>query len=144
VQVGAEGAGVVGGAEHAVIDPLLNAIDAAVADPDAGPERFGNLTDGLITAVGDHLRHEEQETLPLIDATLSQPQWQHFTEVHGERVAADISRFLPWLLDSSSPASAAAVLDLRPGNVRGIYQDVGEPAYLRLDLWSPRNPAPRT
>src|SRR5262252_9293921 len=36
--------------EHAAIDPLLNAIDAAIADHGSGPGRLGDLTDGLVTA----------------------------------------------------------------------------------------------
>jgi hypothetical protein len=32
-------------AEHAVIEPLLTAIDAAAADPDYGYQRFGDVID---------------------------------------------------------------------------------------------------
>jgi len=126
--------------EHAAIDPLLNAIDAAVADPGTGTERLGDLTDELTTALTAHLRHEEKEALPLIDATLSQQQWQHFTETHRNRIGNDVPRYLPWLLDSASPASTAAVLDLLPGNARGTYQNDWQPAYARMDLWSARHP----
>jgi hemerythrin-like domain-containing protein len=124
--------------EHAAIDPLLNAIDAAVADPDGGPERLGDLTDGLATALSGHLKHEEAEALPLIDATLPEQQWQHFTEVHRSRIGADVPQYLPWLLDSASPASAAAVLNLLPLNVRGTYTGDWQPAYTGLELWSAR------
>ena len=34
-------------AEHAVIEPLLTAIDAAAADPDYGYQRFGDIVDEL-------------------------------------------------------------------------------------------------
>jgi hypothetical protein len=33
--------------EHAAIDPLLAAIDAAAADPDYGYQRFGDVIDEL-------------------------------------------------------------------------------------------------
>src|SRR5262249_10604612 len=36
-------------AEHAAIDPRLNAIDAALADRDRGPEQLGGPVDGLAT-----------------------------------------------------------------------------------------------
>ena len=35
-------------AEHAAIDPLLAAIDAALPDRDSGPEQIGGLTDALV------------------------------------------------------------------------------------------------
>jgi hypothetical protein len=48
-------------AEHSAIDPLLAAIDAALADRDSGPQRLGELTDALATALRAHLDHEEAE-----------------------------------------------------------------------------------
>ena len=42
-------------AEHAVIEPLLTAIDAAAADPDYGYQRFGDIVDELITKLTAHL-----------------------------------------------------------------------------------------
>ncbi len=45
-------------AEHAVIEPLLAAIDAAGADPDYGHQRFGGIVDELITKLTAHLKHE--------------------------------------------------------------------------------------
>jgi hemerythrin-like domain-containing protein len=126
--------------EHAAIDPLLNAIDAAVADADGGSQRLGDLTDALATTLTGHLGHEETEALPLIDATLPPEQWQHFTEVHRSRIGADVPRYLPWLLDDATPASAAAVLDLLPGGARDTYAGAWQPAYSRLDLWGPRRP----
>jgi hypothetical protein len=45
-------------AEHSAIDPLLATIDAALADRDSGPQRLGELTDALATALRAHLDHE--------------------------------------------------------------------------------------
>src|SRR6266487_3854413 len=42
-------------AEHSAIDPLLAAIDAALADRDSGPQRLGELTDALASALRGHL-----------------------------------------------------------------------------------------
>ncbi len=47
--------------EHAVIDPLLAAIDAAVADPDGGRERFGGLVDELIIELSAHLMRSRRK-----------------------------------------------------------------------------------
>src|SRR3984893_18321591 len=73
-------------AEHAVIEPLLIAIDAAAADPDYGYQRFGDVIDELAAKLTAHLAHEESDGLPLIDASLTPQEWQHFAPVHTERV----------------------------------------------------------
>ena len=124
--------------EHAAIDPLLNAIDAAITGHGSGPGRLGDLTDGLVTALTGHLKHEEKEALPLINATLTQQQWQHFSEVHRNRIGGDVPRYFPWLLENASTENAASVLGLLPENIRNTYRDDWLPAYSRLDLWSAR------
>jgi hypothetical protein len=82
-------------AEHTVIDPLLVAIDAALADRDGGPERLGALTGELADKLRGHLKHEEDEALPLVEATLTLEQWQNFGAVVGSRGAADAPRLTP-------------------------------------------------
>src|SRR5262249_907320 len=77
-------------AEHAAIDPLLNAIDASLADRERGPGQLGGLADALATTLKAHLAHEEAEGLALIDATLTQEQWAHFAAVHRERVGDEV------------------------------------------------------
>ena len=124
--------------EHAAIDPLLNAIHAAITHRGSGAERLGDLTDGLVTALTGHLKHEEKEALPLINATLTQQQWQHFSEVHRNRIGGDVPRYFPWLLENASTENTAAVLGLLPENIRNTYRDDWLPAYSRLDLWSAR------
>ena len=62
-------------AEHAVIEPLLTAIDAAAADPDYGYQRFGDIVDELATKLSAHLSHEETDGLPLIDTSLTEQEW---------------------------------------------------------------------
>jgi|SRR5262245_4259180 len=122
-------------AEHAAIDPLLNAIDAALADRESGPKRLGDLVDALQVALNGHLIHEENEALALIDATLTEQQWREFGDLHGRRIGADASRYLPWLLDGASPSRTALVLGRLPEQLQVAYQDEWLPAYLRLDLW---------
>jgi Hemerythrin HHE cation binding domain len=123
-------------AEHAVIDPLLEAIDAALADRDGGPERAGALTGELADALRGHLRHEEDAALPLIDATLTPQQWQHFAAVHGGRGAPDAPRLTPWLLEGADEQTVATALALLPEPVRAAYRDQWQPAYAALDRWS--------
>src|SRR5262245_3820189 len=122
-------------AEHAQIDPLLDAVDAALADRDGGPERLGGLVDSLHTNLTGHLRHEENEALALIDATLNQAQWQHFGEIQRNEIGADTRRYLPWLLDDTSTQHVAYILGLLPEPVRNAYRDEWRPAYVDLAPW---------
>ena len=122
-------------AEHAQIDPLLVAIDAALVDTESGPQRLGELTDALGTALREHLRHEEIEVLPLIDSTVSEEEWRGFGAETGRRVGEDIQRFFPWALESATPEIRSAVLGVLPPPMVHAYRDLWQPAYAELALW---------
>jgi hypothetical protein len=124
-------------AEHAAIDPLLNAIDAAIVDLDDGPERVGGLVDELNTKLTAHLRHEESEGLALIDSALTEQQWQHFADVHRDRIGSDAPRYLPWLLDSATEEGIATALARLPEFGRVAYRDSWLAAYQAHDIWAP-------
>jgi hypothetical protein len=122
-------------AEHAVIEPLLAAIDAAAADPHYGYQRLGDITDELAAELTAHLTHEETDGLALIDASLTPQQWQHFAQVHGERLTGDASRYMPWLLNGASPQTLDAVLSKFPPPLLAVYRDQWAPEYAALDIW---------
>src|SRR6478609_7824858 len=109
-------------AEHAVIEPLLTAIDAAAADPDYGYQRFGDIVDELATKLTAHLSHEETDGLALIDASLTPQDWQHFAQDHSERLRGDASRYMPWLLNGASPERLDAVLAKFPPPLLTAYR----------------------
>ena len=129
-------------AEHAVIEPLLTAIDAAAADPDYGYQRFGDLTDELVTKLTAHLTHEETDGLALIDATLNNQQWQHFAQTHGERLSGDASRYMPWLLNGASPQTQDQVIGKFPPPLLAAYREQWAPRYAALDIWPSINARP--
>lgn len=124
-------------AEHAAIDPVLNAIDGALADRDRGPKQLGGLVDELATNLNAHLKHEEAEGLRLIDSTLTEQQWQHFASVHLSRIGTDVATYLPWLLDNASEKWTETVLSRLPEHGRIAYRDTWRAAYAELDLWTP-------
>src|ERR1700730_16009700 len=126
-------------AEHAAIDPLLNAMDAALADREGGPQRLGGLAAEALTAPRGPVRHEESKALPLIDATMTQQQCQHFGEVHRNRIGTGLPRYLPWLLEGTSAQDTEAVLSRLPQDLLIAYQDQWRPAYAQLDLWGTRH-----
>jgi iron-sulfur cluster repair protein YtfE (RIC family) len=121
--------------EHASIDALLGAVDAAVADRDSGPQRLGDVVDALAAGLGGHLRHEETEALPLIDVTLTEQQWQRLGQRQAELIGADAPRYLPWLLDDMDPARVTAVLSRIPAPFRVAYRDEWQARYAGLRLW---------
>jgi hypothetical protein len=122
-------------AEHGVIDPLLMAIDAAAADPDYGYQRFGDIVDELSVKLNGHLAHEEADGLPLIDASLTPAQWQHFAQVHGERNLPDASRFMPWLLAGARPEVLGGILGKFPPPLLTAYREQWAPAYAAQTIW---------
>lgn len=124
-------------AEHGTIDPLIEAIDAAIADRDAGPERLGGLIDGLAGVLSGHLKHEEAEALPLVQASLTAEQWQHFGQVHASRGISEAPRLTPWLLDGADEQTVTKALAMMPEPVRALYWDQWQPAYAAMDKWRP-------
>jgi hemerythrin-like domain-containing protein len=124
-------------AEHAAIDPLLDAVDAALGDRETGPERLGGLVDELSTSLRDHLAHEEAEGLALIDSTLNEQEWAQFAAVHLQRVGPEVGSYLPWLLDSASQEWTERVLNRLPPHGRVAYEGSWKAAYAQLDLWAP-------
>lgn len=124
--------------EHAVIEPLLAAVDAAGADPDRGHERFADIVDELAGQLGAHLSHEETDGLTLIDSSLSPEQWQHFAAVHGQRLTPDADTYMPWLLSHHGPDELARVLEKFPPPFATSFREHWWPAYAALDVWNGR------
>ncbi len=121
--------------EHAHIDPLRRPIDAAAADPDYGYQRFGDIIDELSATLTAHLAHEEADGLPLIDASLAPAEWQHFAQVHAERIAGDAPTYMPWLLNGASPQTLDAVLGKFPPPLLTAFREQWGPKYAALDIW---------
>jgi hypothetical protein len=127
-------------AEHAVIEPLLTAIDAAAADPDYGYQRFGDIVDELATKLTAHLSHEETDGLPLIDTSLTAQEWQRFALVHTERIRGDAPMYMPWLLNGASPQRLDEVLGKFPPPLLTAFREEWGPRYAALDIWNARLP----
>jgi iron-sulfur cluster repair protein YtfE (RIC family) len=123
-------------AEHAVIEPLLTAIDAAAADPDYGYQRLGDIVDELTTKLTAHLAHEETDGLPLIDVSLTAQEWQRFAQVHTERIRGDAPMYMPWLLNGANPQTLDAILGKFPPPLLTAFREEWGPRYAGLDIWN--------
>jgi hypothetical protein len=118
-------------AEHAALEPLLEVIDGALDRGARAPETATELSAKL----QDHLSHEEDAALPLIDATLTEEQWMHFGQAAAQRVGENMPQYVPWVLDGADENTTSRVLSVIPEPVRQSYEGEWKPAYTAKDWW---------
>jgi len=128
-------------AEHAAIDEVIQAIETALTDPGSGLDRLADLADSLVIGLNGHLKHEEDQALPLIQAFAAPQQWAHFGQVHGQGIGPDAPRLIPWLLECASERTVTTILSPLPELARAAYGTQWQPAYAALDRWSPNTAA---
>jgi iron-sulfur cluster repair protein YtfE (RIC family) len=119
-------------AEHAGLGPLLETIDEALDRGDSAPQARADLAARL----REHLSHEEDAALPVIDRTLDEEQWMQFGEASAQKVGPDMPTFLPWLLDGADDESAKAMLDHLPEPAQQTYRNDWQPAYAAMNWWA--------
>ncbi|MFF4433934.1 hemerythrin domain-containing protein [Streptomyces sp. NPDC001513] len=124
-------------AEHAALTPVIDAIDAVLTDPGAGPLRLGQLADALTRGLAGHLEHEEETALPLVQRELTAEQWRHFSRVQAHHIDRDAPLLLPWLLDGADPPTAAGLLARLPAHAYTACTTRWIPEYAVLDRWNP-------
>ncbi|MER5532725.1 hemerythrin domain-containing protein [Streptomyces mirabilis] len=121
-------------AEHALLDPQLTAVDAALKDRST---ELPALVRRLASTLDDHLAHEEESALPLIREVLTPADWGAFTgrirKTQGVRGAA---LFVPWIVDGAPPADRARFLGALPPPVRVLNKLFWEAGYRRRGLWA--------
>jgi iron-sulfur cluster repair protein YtfE (RIC family) len=119
--------------EHAAIDPWLERIDSAIkrSDPAALAIQLAALARGL----ADHMRHEEEAALPLLERRLGQVGWDAFGKEIRERQGGTKAGavYLPWVLDGAAEDTRAKVLKMLPGPARVLYRRIWEPKYRSSD-----------
>jgi len=121
--------------EHAQIDPQLERVDAAIAAHDA--TRLARAVHALAAGLTAHMRHEEQEALPLIERYLGPEGWaafgQHIRKTQGGLRGG--AEYLPWVLDDAPEPTKTKVLRLLPPPARLLYRLVWAPRYNRTARW---------
>ncbi|HTS99279.1 MAG TPA: hemerythrin domain-containing protein [Streptosporangiaceae bacterium] len=121
-------------AEHARIDPLLAAVDAAFADP-AG-DRLTGATDELVTALHGHLAHEERDALPLIGTALTAAEWRAVGRRLGvQNGLSGLGEFFAWTLAGAPADRGAAILATLPPPLRLAYRVAWRPRFARVSRW---------
>jgi iron-sulfur cluster repair protein YtfE (RIC family) len=121
-------------AEHARIDPLLAQVDTSLAAP-GHPGLADNAT-ALAQTLADHMRHEENQALPLVETHLGPGGWAAFRKatgkIQGLRGGAE---FFPWMLDGASADTSKRVLRMLPPPARLLYRAAWRPRYARTPRW---------
>ena len=119
--------------EHARIDPLLAAVDAAFQGDQDG---LGDVIGELASTLTGHLTHEERDGLPLIGVALTAAEWRStgFKIARRNGLSAGGEMFA-WMLDGAAREDAAATLGSLPPPVRVLYRTIWQPRYARTPRW---------
>jgi hypothetical protein len=114
-------------AEHAKLDPLLVAVDAALDDRQS---TLAVVAKEVKATLGDHLTHEEEEALPLMQSVLTPTDWRRFAaQMRRRQGVRGAAVYVPWVLDGASIAEQRQFLGALPAPVRVIARRVWEPRY---------------
>ncbi len=130
-------------AEHALIDPLLESVARGFAEVVDDPSVAAGLVEDLAAArdqLGQHLRHEEGGAMPLVQAHLSNEQWEEMAHEHFEKGQSprDLLVLVPWALHQLPDADRQAVLD-HAGAPFKVLQALGRPRFARMEARATRH-----
>ncbi|MGD0928358.1 MAG: hemerythrin domain-containing protein [Streptosporangiaceae bacterium] len=122
-------------AEHARIDPLLALVDTSLAA--SGRAGMADNATALAGTLAAHMKHEEDQALPLVEEHLGPAGWAAFRKatgkIQGLRGGAE---FFPWMLDGASADTSKRVLSTLPPPARLLYRTVWRPRYARTPRWN--------
>ncbi|WUI01136.1 hemerythrin domain-containing protein [Spirillospora sp. NBC_00431] len=116
-------------AEHAAIDPIIEAIDN-------GTQPLDKMVDALAAGLDAHLKHEEDEALPLMDEAVTAEQMAGFGQAHAAKIGPDAPRVFPWLVDGADAKTVETALAPLPPPVRAAFENEWRPAYEALNRWN--------
>jgi iron-sulfur cluster repair protein YtfE (RIC family) len=118
-------------AEHASLDPRLARVDAALAMRDGVALEFE--LEALAAGLSEHMVHEEQAALPLLERRTGTAGWDAFgKEIRARQGGVKgASEYLPWVLDGAAAETTTGVLRILPPPARLLYRRVWEPRYRR-------------
>ena len=120
-------------AEHALIDPLLEAVNHSFAHDGEG---VGDVIDEMTDKLGDHLGHEEREAMPMIGEALSDAEWKRRRLRHPQGHQAVLGgEFMPWLSEGVDAEGEKTILSIMPPPARVVYRRVWKPKYTNVSRW---------
>jgi hemerythrin-like domain-containing protein len=120
-------------AEHALLDAPLNAID------DAMNRKSGDLIDQvkeLSDVLGQHMRHEENSALPLIQEVLTPKDWSAFRNAMARRQGPKgAAMYVPWIMDGAGAEDQRSFLQAMPAPIAVINRLFWQRRYQQKRLW---------
>jgi iron-sulfur cluster repair protein YtfE (RIC family) len=120
-------------AEHEGLDPLLTVVDEAMARSD---ENLPALVRRLAEALGDHMAHEENSALPLIQEVLTPKDWKAFRSAMARRQGpSGAAVYVPWILDDTTQDQRARFLAAMPAPLAVVNRLLFEPRYRKRRYW---------
>jgi hemerythrin-like domain-containing protein len=114
--------------EHGQLDPQVARIDAQIA-AGLATDAAGSVRE-LAGGLARHMRHEENDALPLIDSYLGRPGWAEFAKrIRSTQGVSGAAVYLPWLLDGATADVSKRVLGILPPPARLLYRGVWRRRY---------------
>ncbi|MEV5652265.1 hemerythrin domain-containing protein [Nocardia sp. NPDC052254] len=120
-------------AEHAALHPALTAVEEGFRAPD------NDLDDRITTLariLGDHMEHEENSALPLIQEVLTSKDWDAFRGAMARRQGpSGAAVYVPWVLDDTTARQRKTFLAAMPGPVAIVNSVLWERRYRNHGWW---------
>jgi iron-sulfur cluster repair protein YtfE (RIC family) len=121
-------------AEHARLDPLLETVDAAMEQRSAD---LADLVAELATALGGHMKHEEEAALPLIQEVLDPKAWAAFGQAIARKQGlSGAAAYVPWAVDGAPDNQRTAFFHAMPAPVKVLNRLVWSPRYHKRHPWA--------
>ena len=121
-------------AEHEALDPRLEAVETAIR---AGSVELAQMVAELRSVLDAHLRHEEEEALPLIQSVMTPKDWRGFSRAMARRQRlGGASVWIPWITDGMAPSDARDFLARIPPPLRLLNRLSWDSRYRNRRLWS--------
>lgn len=122
--------------EHSRIDPAIERIERAFADPDVGVDSVAESIDAFVSLLRSHLDHEERDAFPLIRRFIAKAEWDSLNQAALKELSmSEIAGLSPWLLDGATPEEVRTVLTELPAPVRMLHRFWWNPRYERARRW---------
>jgi hypothetical protein len=119
--------------EHARLDRLLLSLDDALA---AGADDLLDRVKEVADVLGQHLEHEEDEALPLIQSVWTPPDWRVFGRAMSRRQGVrGAAAWVPWVTDGLSRAERRRFPSRLPAPLRAVNRLIWAPHYRKRRLW---------
>jgi iron-sulfur cluster repair protein YtfE (RIC family) len=120
-------------AEHAELHPRMDAVDDALANKAADlSQRISELAGVL----NNHMRHEEESALPLIQEVCTQKDWNAFRRAMARRQGPKgAAMYVPWILDGLGAEDQRRFLAAMGRPVQVVNKLIFQRRYDNRHLW---------